>query len=108
VNGRDEKGRWLPGHSGNPRGRPRKGRALSEHLRAVLGEEVEAPDGRRVTRARLLAEVLVSAALGGDVRAARLLLEHLEGRPGLKVFEAEAEVVRVLLPAPTKEADDAD
>ncbi len=81
---RDERGRWRPGYSGNPRGRPPKGQALSEHLRNVLAEEVETVGGCRVTRARLLAKALVERATAGDMRAARLVLEHVDGKPAPK------------------------
>jgi len=86
---RDERGRWRPGHSGNPRGRPRKGQALSEHLRAVLAEEVETADGCRKTRARLVAEALVAKAIEGNVPACRLIFERLEGRAPKCVHETQ-------------------
>lgn len=56
---------WKPGQSGNPNGRPRGSGKLAE-LRSSLAEHVPA-----------IIEKLRDAALGGDVAAARLLLERV-------------------------------
>lgn len=34
---------WKPGQSGNPKGRPPTGRAISDRLRAILNDEVPPP-----------------------------------------------------------------
>jgi len=77
---RDDRGRWRPGCSGNPRGRPRRGESLAELLRSVLAEKVEIEGGRRVTRARLVAETLVAKAIEGNVPAIRVVFERIEGK----------------------------
>lgn len=56
--------KWKAGESGNPRGRP-KGSGEVAKFRAAIAKEV--PD---------LLKVLVERAKGGDVGAARLLLER--------------------------------
>ena len=57
-------GRWRPGESGNPKGKP-PGRGEVAKLRAVIAERVP----------ELLA-AMMTRALDGDVGAARLLLER--------------------------------
>jgi|SRR5215831_1930772 len=65
------------GQSGNPRGRPKRGAALTDFARwAVL--QTAGPDDRR-TRGQALAEALVSKAIEGDVTAIKLLFDRLDG-----------------------------
>lgn len=56
-------GQFLPGHCGNPAGRPRGSRSTP---RLRLDEEVES-----------ITEVLVGKALDGDVAAAKLVMERV-------------------------------
>jgi hypothetical protein len=65
--GRGGDGRFRPGVSGNPHGRPQGSRDRA----SVLAEQLL--DGR----AQALAEKAVELALGGDVTALRLCLERL-------------------------------
>ena len=58
-------GQWQPGTSGNPAGRP-PGSGKVAKLRAEIAEHV--PD---------IVAQLVESAKGGDVQAARLLLERV-------------------------------
>lgn len=57
--------KFKPGQSGNPRGRPRKGQATADRLRAQIADDV--PE---------IINQLREAALGGDVQAAKLLLDR--------------------------------
>jgi hypothetical protein len=59
------KGGWKPGQSGNPKGKPR-GSGEVQKLRAAIGKHVPK-----------ILEKLVAAAEGGDVQAARLVLERV-------------------------------
>lgn len=77
-------GRFKPGESGNPAGRP-KGSGQIGQLRAAIAEHV--PD--IVTR-------LVDAAKAGDVPAARLLLERV-----LPPIRASEEPAPLTLPSGT-------
>lgn len=77
---------WRRGVSGNPHGRPRRGMALSDLLRRKLAEKAQGPDGRTVTRGELVAEALLTLAVGGDLDAIRLIFDRLEGR--VPVMEA--------------------
>lgn len=72
---RDSRGRFAPGTSGNPRGRPPE----SERIRVLLEPHREE-----------LVERAVALALAGDVTALRLCLERLAPPP-----RAEARPVRI-------------
>jgi hypothetical protein len=83
-----EETRWKPGQSGNPGGRP-KGKPVTDELRRLMEEQPpNDPDGR--SYARLLAQVLLHAALKGKVDAARELLDRVEGRVPHEVAAAVA------------------
>jgi hypothetical protein len=69
---------FKPGQSGNPAGRP-KYTVVSEALRAQLAEKM--PDAGEETFAEALARALIDKALGGDVLAAREILDRVEGKP---------------------------
>lgn len=75
--GRDRTGRFRAGNAGGP-GR-RSGKATSTALREKLAQDVEA-----------VVEVVRQQALGGDIAAARLLLDKL--LPSLRPVEVPAEL----------------
>lgn len=72
--------RFKPGQSGNPAGRPRRGTATAEILRAILAEQ-----------AGEVVQLVVDAALAGDLQAARLVLERV--LPPLRPQAAPVEVL---------------
>ncbi len=65
--GRDQAGRFAPGASGNPSGKPRGTR----HRITSLAEQMMGDDAERVVRA------VIEAAAGGDMIAARLVLDRI-------------------------------
>lgn len=71
-------GRWKPGESGNPKGKP-PGSGELQRLRASIAADV--PD--------ILAG-LVAAAKGGDAQAAKLILERIF--PAVKPVEQTQEI----------------
>ena len=77
-----KKSQWKPGQTGNPKGRP-PGQSEITRLRAALAGDVP----------EILAG-LVLAAKGGDVQAARLILERI--LPPVKAIE---QAVELQLPA---------
>lgn len=75
-------GKWRPGESGNPKGKP-QGSGQLQKLRAALADDVPA-----------ILKALGIAAKAGDVQAARLILERV--LPPLKGVEP---CVQLPLPA---------
>jgi hypothetical protein len=65
------------GQSGNPRGRPRKKRSLTEALEKELGKK--RATGK--TGKAELARTLVDLALDGDATAIRYVFDRTDGRP---------------------------
>lgn len=66
---------FRPGQSGNPNGRP-KGRSLTARLRTIIGRETK--DGKDY--GDLVMEVLVKAALKGDMKAMGYILDRVDGK----------------------------
>jgi hypothetical protein len=76
------RGRPFPkGKSGNPGGRPVNSDCLSACLREVAAESA----GAGLSHAQKLARVMFKRAEAGDMRAAALIADRLEGKPGQKV-----------------------
>ena len=73
-------GRFLPGRSGNPRGRPRTGSTAADHLRRALTREAWA---RQVAK----------LAKQGSIAALTLYASYTFGHPP---SEAESEIIRRL------------
>jgi hypothetical protein len=76
--------KWVKGQSGNPRGRPLRGRSVAELARLIAQEKVAFDDDGELTvcsRLERLLRVLWTMSLEGDLRAMRCLLEYMEGRP---------------------------
>ncbi len=69
---------WKPGQSGNPKGRPTKGKAISEEMRRLL--QGQAP-GTKQTNLAVLVAKLVEMALAGQLDAIKYICDRLEGRP---------------------------
>ena len=73
TTGKKKPGCWKPGQSGNPKGKP-PGLGEVAKLRAAISEHV--PE---------IINQLVTAARGGDIQAARLILERV--LPPVKAIE---------------------
>ncbi len=73
---RDEAGKWLPGASPNAGGRPKKDRAFTAALDAELDKKI----GKK-TKRQLMAATAVRLAIGGDMTAAKFVVDRTEGLP---------------------------
>ena len=69
--------RFRKGHSGNPRGRPRRPTDLASLLSAALDRPAAAGGRGPATQREAIAAALVEKAAAGDLSAARLLFELL-------------------------------
>src|SRR5690349_9336295 len=77
---RDTGGRFKPGQSGNPNGRP-KGTTISEYLR----RESEVLVGDR-TKGEIVAEKAFDLAMGGDMKAIVFISERLDGKVPTRII----------------------
>jgi hypothetical protein len=71
---------FKPGQSGNPSGKNKGTKNIATDLQEILSEQVTfAEDGtlKTMTKQRALASALVSAAIGGDLRATAIVMSHL-------------------------------
>ena len=79
---RDDKGKFLPGESGNPDGRPKGALSLTAMLRKALEEIVKSGKGEEKTRAQTLIDMIVEKALTGkDFSTIWNIINRLEGFP---------------------------
>ncbi len=82
--------RWKKGQSGNPTGRAKGQRNLKTDLAAELSELVQISEGgvpRRITKQRALLKALTARGIGGDSRAANLILNLM-----MRLLDPEADV----------------
>ncbi|MEX2214009.1 MAG: DUF5681 domain-containing protein [Phycisphaeraceae bacterium] len=82
--GRNTRGRWTPGVSGNPAGRP-PGKRRSALLRDMAGD----PHKGGITRGAALACLIWAKALAGDRYCIGLIFDRVEGR-AMTAEEAKA------------------
>jgi hypothetical protein len=76
---RDERGRFVPGQSGNPMGKVSGTRNRATLLRAALDSE----------EGSAMARIVIDKALAGDVVTARFCLDRLEPRPRGRAISIE-------------------
>lgn len=73
VKNRDEKGRFIKGVSGNPKGRPPLGHSITEAIRELMDEKPEIK--------KALGSKVIELALLGDMKAIRVIWNYLDGLP---------------------------
>jgi hypothetical protein len=75
---RDPSGRFRPGQTGNPNGRPRKHHGVDAAVTRALQEKITVTErGRRRRKSKLevTAAQIANQGAGGDLRAAKLALD---------------------------------
>lgn len=73
---------WTKGQSGNPNGRPRKNKAMSDELRRLV--QGKAP-GKKETNLQIITAKLMALAEAGQLDAIKYIFDRLEGRPAQAV-----------------------
>jgi hypothetical protein len=69
---------FTKGQSGNPNGRPRKGRSLTEALEKAMKKKRE--DGKKTSEA--LTDVLIDLAIKEkNIAAIKYIMDRVEGKP---------------------------
>lgn len=79
-NSRDDKGRFVPGVSGNPEGKPPgAGISITTEIKKKLAE---VPEGQKATYLQLLINrILKQAIQDGDGQMIRKIWEYIDGMP---------------------------
>lgn len=84
LSSRSADGRFLPGVSGNPAGRPNRRDILADVLDAVLMEPSTVDDKK--SRLEVIVRMAVALAEKGNLKAIEYLWDRREGRPALTVY----------------------
>jgi hypothetical protein len=72
------RGRFKPGQSGNPEGRPRKANTVGEAVREALAAKVTINEGgkrKRITKREAAATQMANKSASGDLRAGKLAFD---------------------------------
>ena len=105
---RNEKGQFVPGTSGNPKGRPKKGQALTEILEKHSKKRDVEFKGKRISRKDALSQKLWAMALAGDIVAIRYIFDRIDGKPVAPVdldLDIESTSGVLVVPGPIDPAD---
>ncbi|MDR3385588.1 MAG: DUF5681 domain-containing protein [Rudaea sp.] len=103
-----ESGRYRPGQSGNPRGRPKGSTNLSTEITKIARERITVTENGRlkqITKLQAIGKQLTNLALKGDLAAVRLLVSVFQmaeqgtapGIPAHLFSEADHAVVKQLM-----------
>jgi len=90
-------GTWKPGQSGNPKGRAKKGKTLTDILEKHLRKRRELPAGEKHAAKELLAKELIDRALDGDTAALKYIFDRIDGKPTETVKAAHTGRVEIAL-----------
>ena len=92
--GRNRRGQFKPGVSGNPGGRPAGRVSIVEAMRRIAAQPWPKGKGGE-TMADRIAELVVVGAAQGDARMIALCLDRLDGKPVNAHEEPREEVVTI-------------
>ena len=88
---------FKPGHSGNPKGRPKGSKSLEAYVEKALEESVMVQEGgrrRSISKREAIAKQLVNKAASGDLRACKMLNDILTSRECKKTNPINLELER--------------
>jgi hypothetical protein len=88
--------RFKPGHSGNPKGRPKGTNNLKTDLMEELSERISLNEGgkpKKLSKQRALLKSLASKAIKGDARAMNILLNLMVRVLEVSAEEREGEII---------------
>lgn len=100
--------KWKPGQSGNPKGRPKNIKYLSEMLREQLDQVPDTIDGKKNTKTwrDLICDSILRAAVRGNQPAiTKELLDRIEGKVKDKLEVTEIQPIQ-FVPAKDKPVND--
>jgi hypothetical protein len=83
--GRDEEGKFLPGVSGNPAGKPKGIKHMTTLVKEALKKMAETDDGKKVVIEKALSETIVKLALEGNTKMIQLIWNYLDGMPNQRI-----------------------
>jgi len=88
---RGEDGKFKPGVSGNPNGRP-KGKTIA----GIIREKIEQADENGKTKIDKLADILINKAMDGDFKALELIWNYMDGKPDQKIDLGDSDKIDAL------------
>lgn len=74
-------GRFVPGQSANPKGRPKKGQTMTDILEKTLKKKSIKVDGKMISGKEAAAIKIMQLALKGDVAALKYIFDRIDGKP---------------------------
>ncbi len=92
---RNADGTLKKGSTANPNGSPKKGTSVAELLRKKAARKVLTGKNKGKTYGDAIAEAILDKAQGGDLKAADLFYDRIEGKPHQTIAqttETKAEV----------------
>lgn len=104
---------WKPGQSGNPNGRPKKKRALTDVLERSLSHAVVLPDGTKINGKRYIADLIRQGLTTGAIVLAsgetitvgtedffillKFIYNHIDGPPPAQVTGEDGGPIKILV-----------
>jgi len=74
-------GRFVPGKSANPKGRPKKGQTMTDILVKYLNKKTVKIDGKLVSGKEAAAIKMIQQALKGDSVLLKYIYDRIDGKP---------------------------